>query len=222
MTRHDGSLSVAFDATNRMITRYAQQRGFLSPGPYIPDELASLRARVQAETASRELLQAVMEPRATPSGAAVGVQIKALMTLVQTIVQHSTPGDEEPVQISVGYRYVDLPHGPARVVRDGALLFVLCALDDGAVAIRVTVERDETSVRVTVRSDSPGLGSLGAHTPNGRALREQLATFHGVFAWESVTEERGWDDDRHTEMVWDVSLTIPTEPAARIASYGVA
>ncbi len=214
------SITTPFDAllraaTNRLITRYAQQRGFLAPVRYPPDELAHLRAQVQAETASRELLQAVLEPRATPNGASLGVQIKALMTMVQTIVQHSTPAGEEPPQMTVGYRYVDLPHSPARLLRDGALLLVLCALDDGALAIRVSLERDETCVRVIVRSDSPGLGSFYDHTDEGRALRDRLATIQGVLTWTTASEQRGWDDDDHTALVWDVSLTIPADPVPR-------
>ncbi len=206
-------LSIAFYATNRMITRYAQQRGFLSPGRYPPDELAHLRAQVQAETASRELLQAVIEPRATPNGASLGVQMKALMTLVQTIVQHSTPGGEESPQITVSYRYVDVSHTMSRLLRDGALLLVLCALDDGALDIRVSLEVDGESVRITVRSTSPGLASLREQTLEGQMLRARLSMLNGWLAWMTVSDPARWDHDDSQEQppVWVVSLTIPVE-----------
>lgn len=213
MILNDVPPSLAFAATNRMITRYAHQRGFLAPGRYPPDELAALRARVQAETASRELLQAVMEPRATPPGATLGVQIKALMTLVQTIVQHSTPGDEESPHIAVSYRAVDLPHDPARLLRDGTLLLVLCALDDGALDIRVALDIDRDTVRVTVRSDSPGLTSLREQTADGRAVRERLRAIQGCLQWTSAWEPHAWDAAQPAALVWDVSLTMPIDPA---------
>ncbi len=157
-----------------------------------------------------------MEPRATPNGASLGVQIKAVMTMLQTIVQHRTPGDEESAQMTVGYRYVDLPHGPARLLRDGALLLVLCALDDGALAIRVSLDVDDDAVRLVVRSDSPGLRSLREHTDEGQIVRDRLAAMRGVLAWTPASaHDRRDAADPHGLPAWDVSLSLPTTPVPR-------
>lgn len=205
MIRSDGVASLAFAATNRTIARYAQQRGFLALGPYPPDELAQLRGRVQAETASRELLQAVIEPRATPHGAKVGVQIKAVLTLVQTILAHSTLEYETPPRITVDYRLVEVPHPTARLLRDAALLLVLCALDDGALDIRVSVDRDTTAVQVRVRSDSPGLVSV-RETDDGRALTARIRDAQGVVMWGACGVRDTWDGE-----LWDVVLCLPVD-----------
>jgi len=143
---------------------------------------------LQAETAGRELMAALVRP--VPfADRSVAATLRLLLGYVQTVVSASTPDDALEPHLTVRVRAISVPPTTALLLYTVALSLVLAALDDDATEVDIRLDVSPTQLCITVECDRSGLVD---ETATRESLHAAVRHAGGQWTAQAAAHGRSW------------------------------